>query len=82
MRDEFEDFPMPVWFKVLSAFINRVGFPIAAFLIMWWMCYQTIPRLTEAMLEMKVTMVGVSKDIESNDTLLMEYMRSDRRRGQ
>lgn len=33
--------------------VSNVGFPIAAFLLMWYQCNTTIAKITEAMLKVE-----------------------------
>lgn len=40
------------WMKILMTFIDRIGFPVLAFLLMWWQNHQlslTIDRLNVAL---------------------------------
>lgn len=44
-----DDYGMPVSFKVIAAFINRIGFPIFAFCVMTYICFWTLAKNTEAL---------------------------------
>jgi len=39
---------IPYWLKIIMIFIDRVGFPILAFCLMFWMCYQSIGKVSIA----------------------------------
>jgi hypothetical protein len=44
------------WMKILMTFIDRVGFPVLAFLLMWWLNIQltkTIEKLNTTLEEIK-----------------------------
>lgn len=41
-----EDKEIPVWLRWTFVTINRVGFPIVAFLLMFWMCTEAITKVT------------------------------------
>lgn len=48
------------WMKILMTFIDRIGFPILAFLLMWWLNLQlskTIERLDRTLTEVKQVMI-------------------------
>lgn len=48
------------WMKVLMTFIDRVGFPVLAFLLMWWLNIRltdTIEKLNTTMTEIKQLML-------------------------
>jgi hypothetical protein len=47
MSDELNDIPR--WLKWVMTFIDRVGFPILAFLLMWYMVTTTIDKNTLAL---------------------------------
>lgn len=36
------------WMKILMTFIDRVGFPVLAFLLMFWLSHTTMERMKEA----------------------------------
>lgn len=45
---------------VLQA-ISDVGFPIAAFLLMWYQCYTVVKENTAAITEMRAALDGIKK---------------------
>jgi hypothetical protein len=51
------DLDIPRWLKLVMAFIDRVGFPILAFLMMWGMCtwYMAKTNTTMETLVIKMT---------------------------
>jgi hypothetical protein len=55
---EMDDVEIPHWLKWVFITINRVGFPILAFLLMWKMCNESIAKVQVA--------------IEQNTVVLME----------
>ena len=40
---------IPKWMKLLLVFIDRVGFPVLAFILMFFMCYQTLDKVTNSL---------------------------------
>jgi len=60
--DEYNIRPAVItnWVKILMTFIDRVGFPILAFLLMWWLniqLTQTIEKLDRTLTEIKQVMM-------------------------
>ncbi len=48
------------WMKILMTFIDRVGFPVLAFLLMWYLNIElthTIEKLDKTLTEIKQVMV-------------------------
>lgn len=45
-QSDFEG--MPLSFKVVATFINRIGFPIFAFCVLAWFHFIQYPKLVEA----------------------------------
>ena len=48
------------WMKILMTFIDRIGFPVLAFLLMWYLNIQltkTIENLNTTLTEIKQTML-------------------------
>lgn len=41
--------------------ISNVGFPIAAFLLMWYQCNTTVKECTAAITELRVTLDNLQK---------------------
>lgn len=67
--DRHEDFgvsDMPRSVRILMAFINRVGFPIVAFLLIFYVCYVSLGRMTEAMMTMQQSISLSNERIRSD----------------
>ena len=47
--------------EMLSTIIGNVGFPVAAFCLMWWMCNDTLRGVQNALNEL-ATSIEVLKD--------------------
>lgn len=60
-HERLDDIPNSV--KVVMTFINRVGFPILAFLIMAYMCFVTLRENTKVLVEVKGTLVLLNENI-------------------
>jgi hypothetical protein len=65
---ELDDEPIPRWLKWLFITINRVGFPIVAFILMWYMCQISITKVvtsveqnTVVLTEVRDTLVRMEK---------------------
>jgi hypothetical protein len=56
--ESFSENGIPNWLKWFFITINRVGFPIVAFLLMWKMCNDAIAKVNES--------------VEQNTIVLME----------
>lgn len=48
---------VPQWMKIGMLFIERVGFPTVAFLLIYYVCYVSISRMTD-------TLQGISTEIQ------------------
>ena len=44
-----EDKEIPVWLRWAFVTINRVGFPIVAFVMMWYLCNVSITKVTNSL---------------------------------
>jgi hypothetical protein len=44
-EDEGEDVNIPTWLRYSFITINRIGFPIVAFLMMWYVCQVSIGKV-------------------------------------
>lgn len=64
-QDEFGNIPGSV--KVLMTFINRIGFPILAFLMMFYVCYSSIKQMTATLEQMNVRLGSISQSIDDLD---------------
>ena len=66
-----EDKEIPPWLKWAFITINRVGFPIVAFLMMWKLCTDSISKVnislqqnTIVLMEVRDTLARVSERIK------------------
>lgn len=50
---EKNNYTLPTSIRIIMEFIDRVGFPILAFLLMFYLCYVTINKNTQAIEGMK-----------------------------
>lgn len=48
--------------ETITDLISKVGFPITAFLLMWYSHHTTLKKLTEAINELKAYMKGGKKN--------------------
>jgi hypothetical protein len=55
-----EDKDIPVWLKWTFTAINRIGFPIVAFILMWYMCEISIARVVGTVEQNTVVLLKVS----------------------
>lgn len=55
--------------EMLSTIIGNVGFPVAAFCLMWWMCNDTLRGVQNALNELAKSIEVLKDDIRgvSND---------------
>lgn len=51
---------IPRWMKLILVFIDRVGFPVLAFILMFFMCYQSLDKATVALEGVKTALVEMS----------------------
>ena len=40
---------VPKWLKMVMLFIDRVGFPVLAFLLMFYLCFSSLTKMTAAL---------------------------------
>lgn len=52
---------IPSIFKYIMTFIDRVGFPIFAFLVMTYMCFRTLDKLTTAIDRLTIAVESLRK---------------------
>lgn len=50
---------IPLWLKWVFVSINRVGFPIVAFILMWYMCQISIAKVIAAVEQNTVVLVQI-----------------------
>lgn len=70
-----DDIPKQV--KWIMTFINRVGFPIVAFGLMWYLCFQTIEKNTKAAYEIKETLLQMNQSLSDVNRALRRRGRVD-----
>lgn len=49
---------------VLTTIIGNLGFPIAAFCLMWWMCNDTLKGVQSALQDLSKTLEVMKDDIK------------------
>jgi len=59
MNGEYEDNEIPKWLKWSFIAINRVGFPVVAFALMWYMCEVSVKANTGAIAANTVILIEV-----------------------
>lgn len=64
-HDEFGQLPGSV--KILMTFINRIGFPILAFLMMFWVCYSSLKQMTNTLEQMNQRLSVISQSVDDLD---------------
>jgi hypothetical protein len=76
---------LPKWLKLIMAFIDRVGFPVMAFLLMWYMSSVSIAKINctletvtkmlgewqTSTLEFRSRTLGVMDDIKVNQKTIL-----------
>lgn len=71
-REEINDLPvvrkMPDWLYWTTAFINRVGFPIFAFIVICYVCFIKLGALEGILGKLNTT-------IETNNILLTQVLK-------
>ena len=50
--------------EVLTTIIGNLGFPIAAFCLMWWMCNDTLKGVQSALQDLSKTLEVMKDDIK------------------
>lgn len=62
---------LPKTLRLLMVFIDRVGFPVLAFLLMFFYAYQTLNKMTVAVSEMTANIKLLSdKNTSQNDAII------------
>ena len=56
---------VPKWMKLLMLFIDRVGFPALAFVLMFYMSYSSLEKVTSAISDTKDALVKLSVSTDS-----------------
>lgn len=54
-----ENKDIPSTLKFIMTFIDRVGFPILAFLIMSYLCFVSIEKLTVVVQDVKIALIDL-----------------------
>ena len=52
---------IPKWLKMLMVFIDRVGFPILAFLLMFYVSYVSITRMTAILQDLTLKLTNTTE---------------------
>lgn len=63
----------PNWLIWTMAFINRVGFPILVCLYLGYVQVTGMPKIVQAINEIRVTMEEVKKSIDENTRVLKSW---------
>lgn len=67
MKDtEYGNIEIPRGLKLVMVFIDRVGFPAVAFILMAWMCFKTLDKMTEALTENTKVLATVKSAIDQH----------------
>lgn len=61
MSDDNPEDNIPSWLKWIFITINRVGFPIVAFILMWYMCQISITKVITSV-DQNTVVLSVVKD--------------------
>ena len=65
------DTDIPRSMKLIMIFIDRVGFPTIAFLLMAYMCFVTLEKMTTALMENTKVLTSLGMEFKTHD----EYSR-------
>lgn len=68
---------IPKTLKIAMLFIDRVGFPILAFCLMFWMSYTSLDKVTEALTSNTKALTefsASSQEFQKNVTMDHKYM--------
>lgn len=57
---------IPRFLKLTMVFIDRVGFPTMAFMLMSYMCFVTLHKITDALLENTKALTTLSMEFQSH----------------
>lgn len=63
MMEEGDD-NIPSWLRWLFISINRVGFPIVAFVLMWWMAQVSISKVVGSVAENTLVLTEVRDELQ------------------
>jgi hypothetical protein len=65
---------LPQWLKMVMVFIDRVGFPILAFIMMFCVCYISIDKTNKALNDnTKALAVFTAQSCEFQDTVMVDH---------
>lgn len=70
------DSDIPKAMKLTMLFIDRVGFPTMAFLLMAYMCFVTLSKVTGALLENTKVLTLMSTEFRQHDESTLRALRS------
>ena len=70
------DSEIPKAMKLTMIFIDRVGFPTMAFLLMAYMCFVTLAKVTGALNENTKVLTIVSTEFRNHDDYTRRALRS------
>lgn len=65
---------VPKWVEISMIFIERIGFPTVAFLLIYYICYVSINKMTETLESISAEMITQRKVIEWNNQDLKEQI--------
>ena len=63
---------VPEWLKYAMAFIDRVGFPVMAFLLMFYLCFRTLTDNTTVLTEVNKALVALNATLSERDGKLYD----------
>lgn len=66
--NEFRD--APSWLVWTMTFINRVGFPVAVSIYLGWLQVKAVPKLTNAIQDINLTMQKVERAVSENTDVI------------
>ena len=64
---------IPQFLKIMMVFIDRVGFPILAFILMFFLSYSSLGKMTEAIEKNSIAL----SHLEVSNTSFQEVVKSD-----
>jgi hypothetical protein len=56
---EFNDEEIPRWLKWFFITVNRVGFPVVAFVLMWYICQVSIAKVVVSVDQNTIVLMGL-----------------------
>lgn len=58
---------LPKTLRMIMIFIDRVGFPVMAFLLMFYLCFKTLRENTEAILQVRDVMTTLNVHLQNHE---------------